>query len=242
MNTLTADDILNAWDAGHGQHPLDRALTLLRAAEPGASRRDLAGLPVGERDARLLALFAAHFGGNLSAFAECPACGERVEFAIPVERIRLEHGGRGEYSRVEGDLTVRFRLPNSRDLADALGCADIGAARRRLAERCLVAVERGGSPVPLDAISESDISGLASAMAEADPQADVSLDLTCPGCRGEWSAPFDIGAFLWARLATEARRILREVDALARAYGWRESDILSLSPSRRRMYVGMVVA
>jgi hypothetical protein len=28
-----------------------------------------------------------------------------------------------------------------------------------------------------------------------------------------------------------------EVDALARAYGWREADILALSPARRAAYL-----
>jgi len=46
--------------------------------------------------------------------------------------------------------------------------------------------------------------------------------------------------FFWAELAAEAKRLLREVDALARAYGWREADILALSSQRRHAYLELV--
>jgi hypothetical protein len=76
-------------------------------------------------------------------------------------------------------------------------------------------------------------------MAEADPQADVQLNLSCPQCAAAWSAPFDIEAFLWTEIAAWAGRTLQEVHGLARAYGWREQDILSLSATRRRIYLEM---
>ena len=51
---------------------------------------------------------------------------------------------------------------------------------------------------------------------------------------------FDIVSFFWAEIDAWARRVLREVNVLARAYGWRESDILALSPVRRQIYLSMV--
>jgi hypothetical protein len=51
---------------------------------------------------------------------------------------------------------------------------------------------------------------------------------------------FDIGAFLWEEIAAQARRLLREVHTLARAYGWREADILVMSAARRQAYLEMV--
>ena len=84
------------------------------------------------------------------------------------------------------------------------------------------------------------LAALAAEMSARDPQAEVLLDLTCPGVRREWQAVFDIAAYFWAELAAEAKRLLREVDALARAYGWREADILALSPRRRQAYLELV--
>ena len=37
-----------------------------------------------------------------------------------------------------------------------------------------------------------------------------------------------------------ARRLLREVDVLARAYGWTEADVLALSEQRRTAYLEIV--
>ena len=39
-----------------------------------------------------------------------------------------------------------------------------------------------------------------------------------------------------------AQRLLMEVHLLARAYGWREADILGMSPARRNAYLQRVAA
>ena len=77
-------------------------------------------------------------------------------------------------------------------------------------------------------------------MAECDPQAEVLIDMECPDCGHRWQMLFDIAAFLWTEIAVAAKRLLREVHTLARAYGWREADILSLSAARRQFYIEMV--
>jgi hypothetical protein len=64
--------------------------------------------------------------------------------------------------------------------------------------------------------------------------------LTCDTCGERSSSPFDIRAFFWRELAARAHHIALDVHELARAYGWRESDVLSLSPARRRRYLELV--
>ena len=54
--------------------------------------------------------------------------------------------------------------------------------------------------------------------------------------------PFDIVSFFWREIEEFAIRTLREIHALARAYGWAEDQILALSPTRRRCYLEMVGA
>jgi hypothetical protein len=51
---------------------------------------------------------------------------------------------------------------------------------------------------------------------------------------------FDAGEFLWREVAARARRLVYEVHALARYYGWREADILSMTGRRREAYLEMV--
>jgi hypothetical protein len=47
---------------------------------------------------------------------------------------------------------------------------------------------------------------------------------------------------LWMRLQLAAERLLLDVDALARAYGWSEAQVLALPPLRRAAYLQMVGA
>ncbi len=90
--------------------------------------------------------------------------------------------------------------------------------------------------------SEELESQISRALDEADPCMDLALDLVCPACEHTWSAPFDIGAFLWEELDVRARRLLDEVHALARSYSWSERQILELSETRRRAYLERVLA
>ena len=91
-------------------------------------------------------------------------------------------------------------------------------------------------------LTPEEVGGLAKAREEHDPQAEVVLTFTCPACQHGWQALFDVGTFFWTEVASAARRLLREVDALARAYGWSEAAILALSPARRQAYMEMAEA
>jgi hypothetical protein len=77
-------------------------------------------------------------------------------------------------------------------------------------------------------------------MAEIDPQSDMQIALTCPACSQQWSAPFDIVSYLWIEINAWAVRLLHDIHRLATAYGWREADILALSPMRRQFYLELI--
>ena len=238
MRSLSAHDLLEVWEVGEDRHPIDRALILLAAACPELTWNELAALSVGERDARLLALRERTSGPRLSGFAECPRCAERLEFDVAVSDLRVatdSDAADEPWEMVVGDLELRFRLPDSRDLAAAAGCEDKDKAHDLLVQSCVLQASRGGESVA-ELPAEATIR-LAWQIAERDPQAEVMLDLRCPTCDHTWQALFDIVAFFWAELAAQARRLLREVHTLARAYGWRETDILSMSARRRQFYL-----
>ncbi|HJQ82925.1 MAG TPA: GNAT family N-acetyltransferase, partial [Candidatus Binatia bacterium] len=57
-----------------------------------------------------------------------------------------------------------------------------------------------------------------------------------------YAAPLDVGRLLWEKVQIAAERLLLDVDALARAYGWTEREILSLSPGRRAAHLQIVSA
>jgi hypothetical protein len=139
------------------------------------------------------------------------------------------------------DYEVRYRSPNTEDIA---GCAglEFAAGRRRLLACCVTDARCQGRSVSAEELPENVARKVVEQIAVIDPQADTRLDLTCPECHQRWKEVFDIVSFFWAEIDAWAHRVLREVNVLARAYGWRESDILALSPVRRQIYLSMVQA
>lgn len=219
-----------------------RALALLRAGCPEVPADELARWSLGRRDARLLELRRQVFGSGLTGVADCAGCGERLELAFGVEDLVTEPAAAPPSELVldfDG-YAVRFRLPNSLDLAALAGQEDVTSARQRLLECCLLEVRRDGVEQVAAELPDAVVAGIVACMAQADPQTDIRLSLDCPACGHRWQAPFDIAAFLWEELNAWADRTLREVHVLASAYGWREADILALSPARRHRYLEMI--
>jgi hypothetical protein len=85
------------------------------------------------------------------------------------------------------------------------------------------------------------IEAVEAAMAQADPLAEVVVTLECPACAGAFDADLDLGSYVWAELDARARRLLLDVDILARAYGWTEPEVLALGEPRRAAYLRLVL-
>ena len=243
MQTLTGRDIVHIWEAGLRQHPLDRALTILTAAFPGVPIETLITLSVGQRDSCLLAVREQTFGPRLIGLVACPACQERVEIGLDITQLRIAPSirpGHNVQSALIEEFELHFRLPDSRDLAAIVGCADSAQARALLVRRCVVQALHNESEIAVEALPETAIAALAEQMDQRDPLAEILLDLDCPTCGHCWHILFDIVTFFWAEISAQAKRLLREVDTIARVYGWREVDILSMSSTRRRFYLELV--
>jgi uncharacterized protein (UPF0212 family) len=243
MRPLTAQELLDVWERGLALLPVQRALALLAAACPETPPEALARESVGRRDGRLLSLREWTFGPRLVSLAVCPACGERLETAFDVADIRVEEMGEGTepLSLAAAGCELTFRLPNSLDLAVLGGEKDVDGARRRLLGRCLLSARNPeGKAVAVQDLPPVALQAVAERMAAADPQGDVQLALQCPACGHAWQAVFDIVSFFWTEVDAWARVLLREIHVLASAYGWREADILALSPWRRRSYLELI--
>ena len=135
---------------------------------------------------------------------------------------------------------MEFRLPTSLDLASLDPAADLETNRQHLLQRCVTAARRGGREVAAAELPMEVAAAIAQRMADADPQADVQLALACPKCQHAWKAPLDIVSYFWTEIDAWAGRLLREVHALAYAYGWREAEVLALSPWRRQAYLELI--
>jgi hypothetical protein len=244
MSALSARDLLLIWERAEQCPPAVQALVLLAAACPELPEDALAGLPLGQREARLFALYEATFGSEVDLATPCPRCGETLEIEIRIEDLGIGVGGTlpepvgiEPMEIEENGLRLLCRPLSGADLAAAASCMDAAAARRLLAGRCVLAASRDGvalDPRDLDA-AEMDV--LSRVLAELDPRAEILLDLACPSCGHCWQPLLDAADCLWHEIDAAARRLLREVHALARAYHWREADILAMSARRRRRYL-----
>jgi hypothetical protein len=234
MRQLTARALLRAWERGRNGHPLDRALLLYSIATPEDEPDTLADRSLGQRNAALLRLRQSIFGDALSCCLDCPHCGERLEFCLSASTL-LGKSGAGS-SRIEVD-GLRFRLPTTRDLARIAREGDADAAAQRLL-LSLIEADQIVDESAAQPLSER----LASALEESDPCIDLALDLDCPACGHAWTTSFDIAGYLWEEIDARSRRLLDEVHVLARAYGWPEREILSLTEARRAAYLERAMA
>jgi hypothetical protein len=242
MRPLSADQMLRAWETGLTQPAVVRPLVILGEAQPGVELDALARLPLGWRDRRLLDLRACTFGSDLVARVSCPSCGESIEFTcsadprppaaddVPLPACVAELDG----------LTLELRPPDTLDLIAAAGCASVAEARRLLAERCTTTATSGARLVSAREIPDDLLPAIAGHLEAADPDADCRVEVRCPSCQRTCDYSIDIGAFLWSEIESEALRLLRDVHTLAMGYGWRESDILAMTPVRRQAYLELL--
>jgi hypothetical protein len=242
MRALSAAELLAVWERGQSEPPYNRALLLLAAACPEEPPDALAKICIGSRDALLLTLREWTFGPRLTGITACPTCGERLEIAVNVDDFRTAapDAMRDEFNLELDEYRIDFRLPSTVDLREANGSANNESMRSALIQRCILKARRNEEEVATGRLPTPVMEAVASCMAKQDPQADMHIALTCPGCSHRWNALFDIVSFFWSEIQAWAVRILREVHILASAYGWREGDILGMSPLRRRSYLSIV--
>ncbi|HEU0202077.1 MAG TPA: hypothetical protein VFR86_16800 [Burkholderiaceae bacterium] len=162
-------------------------------------------------------------------------------------------GGRGENrASVQGKVhtletaghRLAFRLPTTVDVREATFGAEgdeafVAALLQRCVERCETA---DGAPCDVTSLPAAVAMALSQRMEELEPGAHVGFDLACPECNETWHASMNVGDVLWSELQVRAERLVLDVDALARAYGWSEAQVLALSPTRRAAYLQLVGA
>jgi hypothetical protein len=240
MRTPDTTELLRVWEQGAGKPAAIRALMLMTAVSPERDGGALARWNIGRRDRLLLNLRDTLFGPDIHCLTDCTRCGEPIELDFRIDDIRVPHGepGRAYHAAADG-YEVQFRLPDSTDLLALEGELPAQAERRLLA-RCVVDAWTKEGDVEAITLPDAVLSAVSREMSEADPQAEILLEVSCPACSSVSPAPFDIVSHLWAELDAWARRMLREVHALALVYGWSEAEILRMSPARRRTYLDLI--
>jgi hypothetical protein len=240
VQPLLAPDLLKVWERGRDAQPIERGLIVLGAGLPEASWEQLAALSIGQRNAGLLRLRELTVGTMLEAVAVCSSCSGELEISFQTSDISYDEF-RGltpvEHDLQFEDYALRVRPLNSVDMAMARRWRRPDRGAQMLVRRCVTSATRAGAPVLPELLPEGVLTAVADALGDYDPQADVQLALSCPDCGHEFGMGFDIEEYFWVEVAARAMRVLREIHILARAYGWREADILAMSTRRRQAYL-----
>lgn len=235
--TVRAQTILDLADAAQGEAPIARALRVAAAA--GADVAHLRDAPLGRLHAATLGFHAALAGPRLEAVASCPSCASLVEFTLDAEALqgldREAAAGELAMATDAGEWRVRWRAPTAGDLAEVAGRADAASALLALCCDVTGPGGEGAADAPPEVIGRVE-----GALADADPLAELTVGLECPECGAVFDADVDPIAFVWREVESRARRLLHEVDVLARAYGWTEAEVLALSEQRRTAYLEIV--
>jgi hypothetical protein len=241
VNASDTGELLELWERGAATAPVERDDALLSVAH------DPLPVSLGARNAALLRLRSRFFGPAQPLRCDCPACGVASDFTVDCDalsRALLPAPGAIQPQRLDAaGWRVEFRVPDAADLrAAARRSGDEASFVHALLQRCVSSCECAGTQRPPHELPAPVAEALSRRMEELEPGATVSFDLACPECRHAWSASMDVGAVLWSEIELGAERMLLDVDALARAYGWSEAQVLGLSPTRRAAYMQLVGA
>jgi hypothetical protein len=214
--------LLDLMAQGESLSLLERAVLLYNTACPDTDPAVAWDVPVGDRDRAIWQAWRQDQGAILEAISACPKCGEAVEFALPDDFTPPAAKRTQAMLNVDGrDFTLRF--PTSRDLY---------AAQQGAFKPGDLIVDDDGTP-------ELTEEAIEAALEAGDPGLDMVITHTCPACAAVWGQSFDVIRFVWQDCVQRAEKLLRDIDVIARAYTWSETEILTLSEDRRGRYVAM---
>jgi hypothetical protein len=196
-------------------------------------------MAVSARIGWLLAVAAPEVLDTFSVVLRCSerSCGQPIEVDLTLaEILSVARLDAPEHVSVEAD-GARFllRRPTGADQCAWLRgqYADAADAARAILRSLVV-------EGPAEALTEARMAALETALDEHDPLLRFTLTAICPFCDAahEQEAPLTECALRVLRAAQA--RLIEDVHALARAYGWDEARIVAIPSWRRARYLTLV--
>ncbi|RFM26931.1 T4 family baseplate hub assembly chaperone [Deminuibacter soli] len=246
MRTPTPGELLAVWEDTTCRTYLEKILQLLYVTSGNPTACTPVLWSIGERDARLLQLREWLFGSQLINLVHCPQCNELIEWETGTDTFRLQNWQQQPevqlHSIATDDCVVHFRLPNSNDMLQVLYQEAYLDDASLILHNCITAAWHNGEPCVAAQLPQTALDAVNAYMEDADRQADIRIQLTCPACEHQWQSHFDIVSYLWIEVDNAVKHLLQETAVLAMAFGWTEEAILALSPQRRQYYLQMIKA
>ena len=224
MGEVSGDQLLWFLEQGHAA---DKREQLAILATVGGLGDRLDAVPLGGIDRCIL---KTHLDlitpqEDVIVVCKCGHCGEELEFQQSLLEI-LENSGQTEPASTSFEYDGQpydLRLPCLHDIS---------------AEGVILQNLNPSAPWS----DEGFLRAAGEALSDADPMLNLSIALRCANCEEVFSDRFDPAQFLWNELTERAKALLDDVVVMAKALGWSESDIVTMSPERRNLYIDRLSA
>ena len=247
MPHVSAAQAIELWERAADRTLGERAALLAQFAFPDLPRALVERTSVGRRDRAILALREETLGSQLECFVECRRCAARLEFNFDAHELLDSEPARDaesvDYELETDGWRIRYRLPTGADVADVAARTNGDAARHALLACCTLSVRTpDGTAAAFERLPDAARDELETALEARDPLAGASFSTVCAACGQASDFRFDVVPYFCTELFATAKRLLSDVDILARTYHWREADVLAMSAVRRRCYVESALA
>ncbi len=218
----------------------DSAIRLLgslldTASAPQTSRVSAVDLVAADRDRLLAAVYQRAFGDRIESTLTCVRCGQPFDLYFSLSQLvelqderSSSHWKALDGGRFETDSGASFRLPTGDDELAVAGL-DPREVESLLLRRCTEGGEWPEGRIVFEELLE-----------QVAPLLDLELLAPCAECNFVHTVEFDIQSYLLGAILAERRRLLAEINRIARAYSWSLDEILSLKRSDRRQLVELI--
>jgi hypothetical protein len=195
-----------------------------------------ADLVAADRDCLLAAVYKNAFGDRIESTLTCAGCSEPFDLDFSLDQLinsiagtKVDGGwkalGDGRFEAANG---ITFRLPTGNDELAGAGKTP-AEVESFLLSRCTTEGTWPEGRLRFEELLE-----------QVAPLIDLELVASCPECHHAHTVQFDIQTYLLGSIVAERRRLLAEINRIARAYSWSLDEILSLSRRDRRQFVGLI--
>jgi hypothetical protein len=218
--------LLEAWDRACAATEVARGAVL--AQQLGLQPVAVAAT-VARTAASMIELHRTFFGDIAEMIMTCASCGESLEVEVDLAACGAGQSTADRREIVTGAGPMVVRALTITDLIVVRDCIDpVDALLERLVP------DGADDRAALSADDRELIDAVAQDLAGA---AGTVISARCPGCGALGRSGLDPTALVWERVERWALDQLAVVAALARAYGWSETEVLALSPTRRARYL-----
>lgn len=235
LRELTGRDEFAVWGANTANAIRLLSSLLVTSAAPETNPIQAVDLVAADRDRLLAAVYHSAFGDRIESTLTCAKCHQPFDLFFSLQGLlsSLEDPQPGEWKalgdgRFEAANGVSFRLPTGADELEVFGLSP-GDVESMLLSKC---TEGGEWPEGRAAFEEL--------LERVAPLLDLELLAPCAECHHVHTVQFDIQSYVLGAILAERRRLLAEINRIARAYSWSLDEILSLTRSDRRQFVELI--